>query len=198
MFDVVIVLGHSKPTKLLTNISKDRVKHAVELQKIYNIPILFSGKHSGKDCGHATPGTEAKAMKDFALELGAKNLFMEDQSHDTLQNALFTKKICKKKNWQKLIIVSSSWHIPKVRYLFKKVYGSNFKLSFFDVTYDKNPEGIAKLLSAEKKKLKILYKLFGKIKNGDDKSIYSLHQEMVNNIRKAMEKEKIHIVEKRV
>lgn len=85
-------------------------------------PILFSG-------GRTNPKiavSEASAMQKYALELGGTalqkfNLLVEEQSQNTMQNALFTKKILTELVLPPhVILITSLFHMARAQRLFEK------------------------------------------------------------------------------
>lgn len=68
--------------------------------------------------------TIASIMKKHAESLGVPEeaIISEDESDSTMQNAQFTKSILLEKGYKKAIIVSSNYHMRRVRMVFEKVY----------------------------------------------------------------------------
>ena len=72
--------------------------------------------------------------------LPAGNIFKDEYSKDTIGNALFTKvKILDGKNWKKLLVITSDYHMPRAKYIFQKLWGKKFKLAFKSVKSFLNP-----------------------------------------------------------
>lgn len=57
--------------------------------------------------------SEATAMKNYLISLGVKEneILIEDKSHNTYENARYCAELLKTVNYEKLILVSSSYHI---------------------------------------------------------------------------------------
>ncbi len=62
-------------------------------------------------------------MKEFATKLVVpdERIISETESRNTRENALYTKKILKKINAQKVILVTSAFHMPRSYAVFKKI-----------------------------------------------------------------------------
>lgn len=107
-----------------------RLVTAVRLQKRLNIPIIISG---GKVYKHKD--SEAPIVKRLLIDLGVpeKKVIIEDKSRDTIENAKYTKEICKKYGFKKPILVTSAYHIRRSVMSFEKVdmdvipFPANFK-----------------------------------------------------------------------
>jgi uncharacterized SAM-binding protein YcdF (DUF218 family) len=50
----------------------------------------------------------------------AKDIWVEDQSKDTAENATFSASILKKRGIQRIAIVSQAWHLPRAIKLFEQ------------------------------------------------------------------------------
>ena len=136
--DVIILLGGGIYDKVpdLSGIgapSEDmlgRIVTAVRLQKRLNVQVIISG-------GAVFKGRKAEApiVKRFLIDLGVpdKKVIIEDKSRDTIENARYTKEICKKYGFKKPILVTSAYHMKRSVMSFKKVntdvlpFPANFK-----------------------------------------------------------------------
>ncbi len=129
--DVIVVLGGgSYNTGILIEDSIKRVLAGFVLHKKLNVPIILSG-------GSAISNLpESESMKEVLTELGIdkKYIFTDVNSRDTFDNAIFTKKLCEKYNFKKVILVTSAYHMPRAVYTFKKAgldvipYPTDFKM----------------------------------------------------------------------
>jgi uncharacterized SAM-binding protein YcdF (DUF218 family) len=116
----------------------------------------------------------AAAMKGYAIKLGVKaaDIVEDTKSKDTLGNVYFTKKdICEPNGWRELMVVASDEHMPRVQYLFKKLYGPLYRIVYevSDRVIDDD-----KYISESKHELESLIatkKALDYIKDGDDKTI---------------------------
>lgn len=114
--DVIIVLSGGQ----------GRVEKAAELYKAgYALYIILSNaKESMSSSGD---------MLQTALDLGIPRdaIYTENSADSTLQNAEFTLPIMKEHNFKSAIVVSSDFHIRRVKLLFDRVY----KKSDIELTY---------------------------------------------------------------
>ena len=175
MFDVIIVPGRGIDVNgTLTIDSIARVEKAVELYKDnINEKIIMSGPYSVHLINKPI-NTEANAMKNLAISLGckAKDIIEENKSSYTIENAFFTKKlICEVKKWYRIVIVASSDHIPRVKYLFQKVYGDKYNLEFIHSRRVIDDNSYKDQLKHEHESLRLSHKWLDSIKDGDDRAV---------------------------
>lgn len=104
--------GTGSPSEEMT----ERIVTAVRLQKKLNIPIIVSG---GKVFNHRK--AEAPVVKRFLFDLGVPEgqVLTEDESRDTLQNAIFTMKMCTKLGYREPIVVTSASHMKRAMMSFE-------------------------------------------------------------------------------
>lgn len=133
-FDCIIVL----PNKMdqsgeLVAESKLRVEIAADYYfKNTNAKFITSG-------ANCTEGSEfflGNQMKNYAMQLGvpAHRILTDLESKDTVGDALFTKiNIVKNKDWQRLLIVTSDYHIERARKIFSFIYGAKYLIEFVGV-----------------------------------------------------------------
>ena len=175
MADVIIVPGRGiYPDGSLYADPKSRIRSAVELfSRNTTSKIIMSGGFSFH-FKNTTDVNEASAMKNYAVSLGLqpKNILMEGKSTHTLANAYFCKKLyCEPNNWKDIIVVASSDHLPRVRYVFDKVFGPEYK-----ITYQKSRRVIGlfeylKQMVHEIGSMRLTKKWLTPIKDGDDQAI---------------------------
>lgn len=93
-----------------------RTYAVARLQKKVKLPVIVSGGAPYSD----TP--ESVAAARYLAELGVPKdkIITEEASRDTLENASYTLKICREKGYKRIILVTSSYHMPRSVYLFKK------------------------------------------------------------------------------
>ncbi|RKD23117.1 hypothetical protein BEP19_12915 [Ammoniphilus oxalaticus] len=76
-------------------------------------------------------GLSSDLKKKANNVLSSSSIVIEDQASSTLENAMFTKEIMMKRNWRSAIVVSSDYHMRRVKYLFDRTYrGSDIELTF--------------------------------------------------------------------
>ncbi|MFA5994829.1 MAG: YdcF family protein [Patescibacteria group bacterium] len=140
LLDAIIILGKGvEPNGLPPPTVQREINVALRyVDKNPATKILFSGKHWGLLRGKHIP-IEAENMKQYALQQGAlaNQLYTETNSLDTISNAIFSKIIVDEQRWNKLLIVATNTHLPRVRYIFKHVFANNYQLYF--KSYDHQP-----------------------------------------------------------
>ncbi len=88
------------------------------------------------------------------------------KSMDTKENAIFTQEICRAHNWNKIVLVTSAYHMPRSMLLFRRFfkdivpYPTDYKS--LRKTYDywsflPDPERMAETAAAMKEYLGIAY-----------------------------------------
>lgn len=176
--DVIIVLGNSiNKDKTLPAIAKKRVEKASEIyKKGIAKKVLMSGKW-GAHINFKPAITEAKAMKNYIVSLGVKpsQVFCEEQSRDTATNLFFTRKLfLEPKKWNKIVIVTSDYHMKRVKYLARKIFGPDFEVDFEEAENGISQQELKQKLKKEKKDM-IITKLAAQgILDGDFKRIEQL------------------------
>lgn len=123
--DVIIMLGGSAYLKVedLSGTGApgpgtlDRMVTAARLQRRLNIPIILSGGRV-----YPTSASSALTARRFLIDLGIseKKIIVEDQSRDTYENALFSKKICQQYDFKRPLLVTSGYHLKRALLSFDK------------------------------------------------------------------------------
>jgi uncharacterized SAM-binding protein YcdF (DUF218 family) len=126
--DGIIVLGgginpplsYSRHDVSLTA-SAERVTIIAKLARQYpNARIVYSG-------GNGVLFPQAPPEADFALPLlesfgvDPSRVTLETRSHNTYENALFSKELIKPKPGQRWLLVTSAWHMPRAMGCFRRV-----------------------------------------------------------------------------
>ncbi|MDP3918618.1 MAG: YdcF family protein [Nanoarchaeota archaeon] len=129
--DLIIVLGNGiTPEGMLPDDARLRVEKGVKLYKKGKASkMLMTGQSSFK-LKKRPALTEAKIMSLYARALGvpAKDIFLEEESRETIGNAYFSRRLIGKKDYNKLIVVTSRYHMARSKFFFNKVFGSDFKI----------------------------------------------------------------------
>ncbi|MGC8852326.1 MAG: YdcF family protein [Hydrogenobacter sp.] len=113
--DALVVLGGgSYKTGILKEDSMKRLLTALTLHKKTGLPIILSGG--------AGSLPDAEVMKSILLDLGVdkRNIITEVQSRDTKENAMYVKKVCQERNYRKIILITSAYHMPRAVLLFER------------------------------------------------------------------------------
>jgi len=124
--DVVVVLGGMIQTlgkygtrPELTE-SSDRLVDAIRIYKAGKAKkILFTG---GSGYLFADEIREADLAKQIITELGVpeKDLVIERESHNTYENAVFSKQLIEENHFETIILVTSAFHFKRAAATFKK------------------------------------------------------------------------------
>ncbi|HII72550.1 TPA: YdcF family protein [Candidatus Woesearchaeota archaeon] len=116
---VLIVLGcqpnsDGRPSNLMVN----RVRKAVQLyRKNSYSKVIFSGGPG------RFPVPESEIMRVMTLRfIPDKDIIVEKNSRDTLHNALFCWELIKDLHPKKITIITSEWHMPRTKFIFRKTY----------------------------------------------------------------------------
>lgn len=135
-YKVAVVLGSGlKPDGSATPVTEMRARAAARLiAKKGQMKVICSGSRPPDDKG--THGkTEAKVMAEIIASEGiaASRLLLEDQSFDTLGNAIFTvDRFLKGKKGGTLYVVTSPFHMERALYLFRHALGSGWTVVAYE------------------------------------------------------------------
>ena len=120
--NLIVILGEKlpksgRPNKILQN----RLDKALDIY--HDSLIIVSGGKVQKKCLH----TEAYVMKKYLMDTHAipsDKIIKEARSQNTIENAKFTLKVIQQKDIQfdKIIVVSSSFHLKRVSDIFRYFY----------------------------------------------------------------------------
>lgn len=107
--DAAIVLGAAAWGKNPSPVFKERIRHAVDLYQQQRVEILiFTG-------GTIKEGYRSEALvgRDYAIKLGVpeQDIVIEDNSRDTYENFLFTKKEIRNLSLATFLVVSDPYHM---------------------------------------------------------------------------------------
>jgi len=135
-YRVAVVLGSGlKADGSATPVTEIRAKAAAELLATKGrMKVICSGSRPPDDKGeHGT--TEAQVMADIIVAEGisAKRILLEDQSFDTLGNAIFTvDRYLSGKKGGTLYVVTSAFHMERALYLFRHVLGPKWTVIAYE------------------------------------------------------------------
>ena len=124
--DAIVVLGggvlENAPDMdgqgALSSDSLVRVMAAYRLHTRLKKPIIASGGV----VGGSKP--EAEISRSVLYNLGVKEQFVliETKSKDTNENALFVNAICKQRKWNRIVLVTSAYHMKRSLMLFGRLF----------------------------------------------------------------------------
>lgn len=95
------------------------------------------------------------------------NFFLEKQSVDTIGDAIFSYKLINSLNFKNdIFVITSDWHLKRVKHIFKKIYNFKENLFFLNTSeiYSLSPLEIHKLKQNENKSIKLFEKFFDEFK----------------------------------
>lgn len=96
--------------------AQQRLIYAAELYRQLPLPILTTGGYSGQ-----SRESEAQLMATFLQQqLNTPTWAQEEHSRTTHENALYSALVLKKAGFEKILLVSQAWHLPRARYVFEQ------------------------------------------------------------------------------
>lgn len=134
------------------------------------VKIVLTGKYSFLYGVNKPPTTEAEKMAQYLLSknIPKKDFFMEKNSQDSISNAYYLKKnIFIPKNESQAVIITSHFHLERVKYIFQKILGPDYKLEFIGLQEHLPQEEEKKVLQRQKELLLKTRLLLAKMKDGD-------------------------------
>lgn len=93
----------------LSALSLQRLDHAASLHRQTGLPIIVSG---GSVDGRSTPLAQLGASW-LRGQAGIRPLALESASHDTWENALFSKRLLDRRDIQRVLLVTHAFHMPR-------------------------------------------------------------------------------------
>jgi uncharacterized SAM-binding protein YcdF (DUF218 family) len=169
--DAIVVLGRGvDPDGALPRLAKQRVERAAELFAWDVAPrLIFSGR-----CSLMTdvmpPRTEAAAMADYAIALGLprRAILVEEESRDTIGNAYFVlRRFLEPNDWMSIRVVTSDFHIQRSAWVFQKVLGLGYDVSFSPSPSELDHTTVAARAREESDISTFLMEWIGRIPDGD-------------------------------
>ncbi len=106
--------------------SLERLRYGLWLSRETGAPVAFSG---GLGWGQADGQAEAQTAGRIASsEFGQPIKWLEDQSHDTRENAMRTLPILKQAGVTRILLVTHGWHMPRAQRAFEQAAGDTVKV----------------------------------------------------------------------
>lgn len=114
--DYIMVLGAGLNGKKISTTLRYRLDQAILVYQKHPVPIIVTG---GK--GAHEEISEAQAMRDYLIKHNIEKdmIIIENQSTDTNENFVFTKKILNQKH-PHVILITNRFHMLRAEYLAKK------------------------------------------------------------------------------
>ncbi|QLB13181.1 uncharacterized SAM-binding protein YcdF (DUF218 family) [Bisgaardia hudsonensis] len=95
-------------------IALERLRYASYLYKETQLPILLSGSTPN---GNSEANIMANELQYF---FNTPTKWQEEQSKNTIENAIFSYKILSQEKIEKIILVTNQWHMQRAKLLFEK------------------------------------------------------------------------------
>lgn len=89
----------------------------LRLHRVLKLPLIFSGGIVFEENGNEAD-IFARLLKASGVE--DRYLLLDNKSRNTVENARFTKQLCQQKGFQKIILVTSAYHMPRSVALFRR------------------------------------------------------------------------------
>ncbi|MBI2546171.1 YdcF family protein [Candidatus Woesearchaeota archaeon] len=157
MEGIIVILGSPNDDEgNLSDISTGRIAKAIqEYRSNPDFRILCTGGFG--DHFNRTDKPHATYAVRFLIKQGIPEEYILEiaESHDTVEDALKAKPIIDKYNARNLIIVSSDFHMERVKYIFERIF-SGYNLRFAEAQTDFSEERYNKLYAHENKELRKL------------------------------------------
>ncbi|GIW06621.1 MAG: hypothetical protein KatS3mg060_1426 [Dehalococcoidia bacterium] len=116
--DAIVVLGASvwsggRPSPAL----RERAKRGAQLWRDGKAPVLVGSGAVG-----AHPPAEGAVIAQVAVSEGvpAGRIVIEDRARSTEDSAIFVRQLANNYGWQRLIVVSDPYHLPRAGWLFRE------------------------------------------------------------------------------
>lgn len=172
----IVVLGGGVDLKgYLPSYVYQRLNKAIEIYKKIghkNLKIIVSGKYSFlyNQLKKYPPFTEAEIMAQYLISknIPQEKILLEKKSKDSIGNAYYLKKnffLPKKIN--RAIIITSNFHLPRIKFIFQKIFGSAYKFDFVGVQENLPKEEEKKVIERQKQLLEKTKNILKEMKNGD-------------------------------
>ena len=180
-YDALLVLGRgiSKEGNL-PEMSIKSVEKAKELLDNGQVArIIFCGKWS-RHFDFTPPTTEAAAMKELALKLGAQEdkLFIEDQSLDTISNLYYAKKrYLAPQNWRAILLLTLHENDERALLMARYMFGPEYEIEGVSIGYEFPSDKAEYILQTERDKVRIFKEFVesNHIEQGDDDRLFQEH-----------------------
>ncbi|MFK7742664.1 MAG: YdcF family protein [Planctomycetota bacterium] len=90
-------------------ITMQRLRYGAALQRRTGLPLLVSGGRPGTDL----PSLGEMMRRAADQEFGLAGTIVEGRSADTRGNARESATILRERGWQRILLVTSAWHMPR-------------------------------------------------------------------------------------
>jgi hypothetical protein len=180
--DAIVVLGSTVNVDgSLALHAQQRAVRAASLHAAGVAPrVIFSGC-CNLTATEAPPISEAAAMAAYAESLGTPRdaILLEEQSRDTIGNAYFVgRRFLEPNGWTSIRVVTSDFHVPRTTWVFQKILGPGYDVSFSPASTELDSTIIAARARAEGDIITFLMEWIGPIAEGDRPAVERfIHEE---------------------
>lgn len=126
--NVLIILGSKLTSRSVHDELMSRLDSALEIGVEDQLFIV-----SGGTTNMLIDISEADAMENYLVSKGIPNtiIIKENKSTDTIENGYYSRLIVDKlTSVDNIYVVSSCYHMPRVRFIFENCFGANYKFNF--------------------------------------------------------------------
>jgi len=124
-FDVIVVIGHQNDIKgELSTIAEARIATGIQLWTDGRAPYIMLTSGRGKSFNPTSKAHAQWAKEELLkkLPLSPKRVITETKSRSTIENALRAQSIIDKRKWKKIIVVTSGYHMPRTKMIFRSIF----------------------------------------------------------------------------
>lgn len=180
--DAIVVLGSTvNADGSLPLHAEQRAARAASLHAAGVAPrVIFSGC-CNLTAPESPPISEAAAMAAYAESVGTPRsaILLEEESRDTIGNAYFVaRRFLEPNGWTSIRVVTSDFHVPRTTWVFQKILGAAYDISFSPASTELDATIIAARARAEGDIITFLMEWIGPIAEGDRPAIERfIHEE---------------------
>lgn len=110
-----------------------------------------------------------------ALGVPEEAILLEEESRDTIGNAYFVaRRYLEPNDWRAIRIVTSDFHVPRTAWVFEKILGPDYDVSFSPATTELDATVIAARARAEGDITTFLMEWIGPVEPGDREQVERL------------------------
>ena len=95
----------------------ERIRYGAYLYRKTGLPVLVSGGHVLDNTGKSLAEEMAESLQH---DFGVKEVWLENHSHTTAENAFFTAQLLKEKGVYTVLLVTHANHMPRAVVIFEK------------------------------------------------------------------------------
>ncbi len=186
-YDALIVLGSNiLPNGGLSPDSLARVKTGIQLFRKGGLHFLIlSGKWSIRN-EYVPPRTEAEAMKEAVLKqkIPLNVILLEKKSYDSVTNLVYCKRLLKKRRLKSCLVVTTDFHVPRIRLLSRYVFGKTIRFSVKGVLRKMSKYERAQREKHERKQISGLRNTLQSITPGNDRVMEKMSKDYFAGLKK--------------